>query len=479
MSAPRPWTGSAVRAALGLPPGEGADFTGISTDTRTVAPGALFVALKGERFDGHEYLDEALARGAAGAVVSEAFAAREGHRFPGLLFPVGDTLVALGRLAHHRRRELGARGVRVVGITGSSGKTTAKEMTRGALEGRWRVHATTGNLNNRVGLPLTILAAPDDASVLVLEMGTNEPGEIGALAAIAEPEIGVVTTIGPAHLEKLGSLDGVLREKTALLAGLPAHGWAVVGEEPAALATRARELVARVRVAGWSGAADPDLRPEDLHLREDGTWGFRWRGEPVLLRIPGRHAVLNALLALAVADLLQVPSAVAALGVSSVAPAGMRGERRRMGGLTVLVDCYNANPQSMRSALDSLVESPAPGGRVAVLGSMLELGEGAEAYHRELLDHALHLPLDLVVAVGAFADAARQVGERVTPSGGPALLVADGAAGAAALLAERLSGGETVLLKGSRGVALERVLPVLEEAFGGAENGAAPGGGVR
>lgn len=481
MTAPRPWTEAAVREALGLLPGEepGLRFPLVSTDTRTVGPGALFVALRGERFDGHAYVEEAFARGAAGAVVSEAWAAGEGSTFPGPLFPVTDTLVALGRLARHRRRELGARGARVVAITGSSGKTTAKEMTRGALSSTWRVHATAGNLNNRVGVPLTILAAPDDAQVLVLEMGTNEPGEISALAAIGEPEIAVVTTIGPAHLEKLGSLDGVLLEKTALVEALPVHGWAVVGDDPPALAARARELAGRVRVAGLSPAADEGLRPRDLHLRADGTWGFRWRGEPVLLRVPGRHAVANALLALAVSELLNVPADAAALGVSGVAPAGMRGERRRLGGLTLLVDCYNANPQSVRAALDSLAESPAEGGRVAVLGTMLELGSASATFHREVLHHALGLPLDLVVAVGEFAAAAREVGERVTPLGGPAVLMAADAPAAAALLSERLSGGETVLLKASRGVALERVVPVLEEALGEAGNGAGAAGGVR
>lgn len=480
MSAPRRWTEAAVRAALGLQGPAGAlHFPTVSTDTRTVTRGALFVALVGDRFDGHDYVDEAFARGAAGAVVSREFAASAGDPDRGLLFPVDDTLVALGALARYRRRELGTQGVRVVGITGSSGKTTAKDLTRGALAGRWRVHATAGNLNNRVGLPLTILAAPDDTQVLVLEMGTNEPGEIATLAAIAEPEIGVVTTVGPAHLEKLGSLEGVLEEKTALVAALPSHGWALVGEVPPALADRARTLAHRVRVAGFSDDVDPGLRPHDLHLRADGCWGFRWQGEPVLLRIPGRHAVADALLALAVAELLQVPADVAAVGVSSVAPAGMRGEQRRVGGLTLLVDCYNANPQSVRAALDSLAEAPAAGGRVAVLGSMLELGPASPAFHRELLHHALHLPLDLVVAVGEFATAAREAGERVTPQGGPALLAADDARAVGLLLAERLSGGETVLLKASRGVALERALPTLEATFGEAGNGATTGGGGR
>lgn len=478
MSAPRPWTEAEVRAALGLPGvpggGPGRTFRRVSTDTRTLEPGDLFVALAGERFDGHDFVTAALQAGAGVAVV---------HRNPPMLetseerlFRVGDTLEALGALARHRRRELGAGGTRVVGISGSSGKTTVKELCRAALEGIHRVYATPGNLNNRVGLPLTVLGAPEETEVLVLEMGSNEPGEIAALTAVAAPEMGVVTTVGPAHLEKLGSVEGVLVEETALVAGLPSGGWALVGEDPPVLAERARAMDVRLRVAGWGEGADPDLRPEDPRVGGDGCWSFGWRGARVELRLAGRHAVVDALLALGVAELLEVPAHEAVRGVSSVAPFGMRGERRRVGGLTLVVDCYNANPQSLRSALDTLAAAPAPGGRVAVMGSMLELGAASGDYHREVLAHALSLPLDLVVAVGEFAAVA---GSASSPRGrGPALLRAASAAEAAELLAARLSGGETVLLKASRGVALEEVLPVLEARFAPAE-GMAEGEGGR
>lgn len=464
MSAPAPWSEKGVRSALGLPAGGAGLFAAVSTDTRTVGPGDLFVALHGERFDGHDFVADAFARGAAGAVV---------HRDPsgvasgdeGRLFRVEDSLVALGALAHHRRRELGARGTRVVAITGSSGKTTVKEWTRAALAARWRVHATRGNLNNRIGVPLTILAAPADTGILLLELGTNEPGEIGILTAMAGPETSVITTVGPAHLEKLGSLQGVLEEKTSLAVGTAADGWVVVGDEPPSLAARVGELRSRVRVAGWSGGADPDLRPEDPRLEGGGTWSFGWSGQRVVLKVAGRHAVTGALLALAVSALYHVPPAAAAAAVSAVEPTGMRGERRRIGGLTVLVDCYNANPQSVRAGLATLAEGDAPGGRVAVLGSMLELGPESGEWHRQVLAWALTLQLDLVVAVGLFAEAAQGMGG-TTATGGPALLTADHPEAAAELLAQRLSGGETLLLKGSRGAALERVLPLLESTFG-------------
>lgn len=465
MSAPAPWTGDAVRAALGLPGSGDRLFPRVSTDTRTVGPGDLFVALSGGRFDGHDFVAEAFARGAGGAVVHRDPAGL-GPKDADRLFRVEDSLVALGALAHHRRRELGARGTRVVAITGSSGKTTVKEWTRAALATRWRVHATPGNLNNRIGVPLTILSTPPDTGMLLLELGTNEPGEIGLLTAMAAPETAVITTVGPAHLEKLGSLAGVLEEKTALAVGTAPDGWVLVGDEPPALAARVRELRPRVRVAGWTEGADRDLRPVDPRQGEGGNWSFGWAGQRVTLAVPGRHAVTGALLALGVAELHSVHASAAAAAVSGVEPTGMRGERRRIGGLTALVDCYNANPQSVQAALSTLAEGHAPGGRVAVLGSMLELGPASAEWHRQVLAGALALPLDLVVAVGLFAEAARGV-EGTTARGGPALLVAESPEEAAELLTQRLSGGETVLLKGSRGVALERVLPLLESAFGG------------
>ena len=281
------WTDREVREALGFPSQDGESgvaYTGISTDSRKVERGDLFLALSGDRFDGHDYVLDALARGAAGAVVSRDIGAGEGQP----IYPVPDTLQALGTLAHHRRKFLGAR---VVAITGSSGKTTTKNLLKETLQGSFRVHATQGNLNNRIGLPLTLLAAPDDAEALVLEMGTNEPGEIRALTEVAKPQIGVITTISETHLEKLGSLSGVLEEKLDLFRGLPGDGFALVGDEPPILEARAREVAPNLLVTGWSERVKPEHRPEDPKATEQGCYGFRWRGEPVQLRMPGRHSV--------------------------------------------------------------------------------------------------------------------------------------------------------------------------------------------
>ena len=463
------WTDRRVRAALSLedaPSFAGATFAGVSTDTRTLGGGELFVAIEGENFDGHDFVSDAVASGAAGVVVS-----RPVGLAPSLpVYRVPDTVVALGDLARHRRRRHGAR---VVAITGSSGKTTTKEFLREALQRSHRTHANAGNLNNRIGLPLTILEAPEAAEVLVLEMGTNEPGEIEALTAIAEPDIAAVTTVSDAHLEKLGSLEGVFREKLALVAGLAGRGAVVVGDQPPALAARTREMHPNVRVAGWSERADADLRPQNAHPDARGRHFFDWRNQRVHLQVPGRHAVYDALIALAISDLLRTPHGLAVRGLERYRPRGMRSEQLRAGDLTLLLDCYNANPQSVRAALDLLALIPSPGRRVAVLGSMLELGDRSEALHDELLGEALAQPVDVVLALGEFASAA----ERLRAAGGErraaALLADEDAARGYELLRERLEGNELILLKGSRGVALERMVPLIEADFGPAiRNGA-------
>ncbi len=469
MTAPFVWTDDHVRTALDVEPQEDCTlvFTGISTDSRTTREGNLFVALSGDNFDGHDYVSDALGKGARGAVVARPVEA-EGA----CVYPVEDTLLALGQLAGHRRSHLDAV---VVGITGSSGKTATKEMTRAAIEGSRRVHATPENLNNRIGLPLTLLDAPDDAEVVVLEMGTNEPGEIAALARIAEPQIGIVTTVSETHIEKLESLEGVLDEKLDLLRGLPDDGKAVVGDEPAVLSEEAGRIRSDVLVVGLGTGADAEYGPGESSMDEQGCWSFVWRGEPVKLRVPGRHSVQNALIALTVAELLDVPAAEATRGVGRVEAGSMRGEIRQIGGLTLILDCYNANPQSLRAALDLLVDVEPARTKVAVLGTMLELGARSEELHTVLLDKASTLGLDLVVATGEFALAAAKSGS--AESGGPAstiLSVMDPLEAYEELRA-RLAGDEVLLLKASRGVALERLIPLFERDFGDSAAGSGEG----
>lgn len=453
------WTDASVRQALNLPRDsdrlEGVRFSRVSTDTRTLGPGDLFVALTGDRHDGHEFLAEARAAGCLAAVVTAS-------RVPGIapadlvLYQVPDSLTAYGDLARYRRAQTGAV---VVGITGSSGKTTVKDLVVGALSSSFRVHASQGNFNNRIGLPRTVLECPDETEVLVLEMGTNEPGEIAELARIAGPVIGVLTTVSETHVEKLKDLDGVLREKLDLIRSLPEGGTAIVGDTPEVLSERARMVRSDVLVAGWTPRADAALQPRDARPKANGCWSFRWADCEVDLQISGRHGVYNALLALAVADALGVPAEDAASGLGGVSPAPMRGEHRALGELLVVVDCYNANPQSVVAGVEALFDISGAGRRIAVLGSMLELGPRSGEIHRGVLAQVLASGIDEVVTVGAFTSALTH--------GDAVLASAESVDDLAEILPSLLEPGDIVLLKASRGVRLERLLPVLQSRFTG------------
>ena len=451
------WSDVSVRQALGmrtdLAQAE-VEYVGVSTDSRSVSEGDLYVALVGEHFDGHDFVADAFSKGAVGAVVSRPAAGDPAGR----LYPVDDTLVALGRLAAWRRKKLDAP---VVAITGSSGKTTTKEMTAAALGQTYRVHATSGNLNNRIGMPLTLLATPQDVEAVVLELGTNEPGEIKALVHVARPDVAVITTVGESHLEKLGSLDGVLSEKLDILRGMVQGGQCIVGDEPPVLQERAKAICSSVKVVGWSERADADARPGNADVDVFGRYSFDWHGQRVTAPMAGRHAVSNALLALTIADHLGVPARDAVRGLGSARMGSMRGEFQRIGGLTLIVDCYNANPQSVRASLDVLEDQAVTGRKVAVLGSMLELGHATPGLHSEVLVDAVSRDIDLIVATGAFADAARCAGLR-----DERVITGDDWQSVYPTLLERLEGGEVILLKASRGIALEKMLPCLEADFG-------------
>jgi UDP-N-acetylmuramoyl-tripeptide--D-alanyl-D-alanine ligase len=454
------WSDAEVRTALGLPSGSDAaptTYRSVSTDSRSPGPDSLFVALRGPRFDGHDFVADAEAAGARGAVVSSPVDARADTA----IYPVDDTLVALGRLARHRRDALAAT---IVGVAGSAGKTSTKELTTAALAAGGKVHATRANENNRIGVPLTLLAAPSDARAVVVEMGTSERGEMAALTDIVRPDVAVLVTVGEEHLEGLGSREEAVEEELDLLRGLADGGRVIVGDSPADLAERARRLVPGLRVAGWSERADPDLQPREVEVDVWGHHSFSWEGGRVRLGTAGRHAVVNALLALAVARELGVDPEAAGAALEGVKARGMRGEIRQIGGLSVVLDCYNANPQSVKAALD-LLEVRAVGTRkVVVLGSMLELGRQSDGLHEAVLHDALSREIDVVVATGAFAAVPLDRGPRP-----PVVLRESDPRAAYALLREHLDGHETVLLKGSRGVALERLLPLLEVDFGSGE----------
>jgi UDP-N-acetylmuramoyl-tripeptide--D-alanyl-D-alanine ligase len=377
------------------------------------------------------------------------------------LYLVDDTLHALGRLARHRRRALSGK---VVAVAGSNGKTTTKELLRAALGGTLRVHATEANLNNQVGVPLTLLAAPEDAEVLVIETGTNEPGEIALLGAIAEPDLALITSIGEEHLEGFGSVAGVLEEELAILPSIRPGGEGFVADEPDELPGRARAILGgRLHLAGFSESAD--LRPEgEVGVRPDGSTEWRFRGVDVHVPLPGRHNVRNALLALGVAEALGVPLEEAARGIGAMSSPKMRNEWRRVGTVGVLADCYNSNPPSLRAAVELLASIPSDGAKVAVVGTMRELGDHADELHREAAATIAGLVgngIDRVVATGdfvaAFADLRERLGDRLVAAEDPIQAYEE--------LRPRLRGDETILLKGSRGVALERIIPLIERDF--------------
>jgi UDP-N-acetylmuramoyl-tripeptide--D-alanyl-D-alanine ligase len=448
------WTLDRVAAALGVESPRGpTELRAVTTDTRAVAAGDLFVALRGERFDAHDFLADAVAKGAAAVVVSDvARAARLGVP----VFLVPDTLAALGLLGRYRRR---AWNGPVVAVAGSNGKTSTKELLRAALGSVLTVHATAGNLNNQIGVPLTLLALPNDADAAVVEVGTNMPGEIALLRAIAEPTVAVLTSIGEEHLEGFGDLAGVLREEVAVFDGV---GLAVTPASQPEVAAAARGRVARVVDAGLDAG---DVRPERWSLDAEGRGVLVLDGVEVVVPLRGVHNLRNAMLALVVAREFGVPVERAAAGIAAMPQPSMRSAWEPLGRATLINDAYNANPPSARAALDLLDGLGPARQRVAVLGSMRELGPDAPALHEAVARYALATGADLVAGVGDFAGALRAAGP-----GDPRVVVADDVDALWALLAPRLAPDAVLLLKASRGMRLERLVPHLRQWAGAAES---------
>lgn len=433
-----------VSTALGKSPGPTGIFSEISTDTRTLTRGALFVALAGERFDGHDHLERAREAGAAAAVVREGTQPVAGLHF----FPVSDTLVAYGQLARARRKQLTGP---VVAITGSNGKTSTKEMTAAVLRTRYVTHATRHNLNNLVGIPQTILAAPANTGAMVIEAGANMPGEIASARAIIEPSVGMITNVAESHLEGFGSVGGVLREKLELIRDVPL---AIVGSEPPQLAIEARRIAQRVVTAGLAGA---DTSPASLRMQPSGQPSFTIDGLEIHLPLRGEHQAGNAMLAWTLVRELGLNPQAAAAELSSLVLPGGRGEILESGGFTIVHDAYNANPSSFRAAIATARAMRRDRRLVFVAGSMRELGPEAARLHREIAQGLVDLDPDLLAVVGDFVsalgDSASRLGDRLVKATDPVEL--------GPRLAGRLKGDELIFLKASRGVALERILPFL------------------
>ena len=423
----------------------------ICTDSRQLAAGQLFVPLVGERFDGHSFLSHAAAVGAQAALVQRDRAAQVPE---GLLhWLVDDTTAAYQQLALLHRRELSAA---VVAVTGSAGKTTTRELIRAALAPLGPVQASSGNENNDIGVPLTLLKAGTEHRAVVVEMGMRGLGEIERLSLAAEPDVAVITNIGTAHIGRLGSREAIAIAKCEITSHLKPDGLLVIPAGDPLLEAAVAEVwsgrVCRVALSDDLGAADADR----IGVLDQGQERLLLEGHSLHLPLPGRHNARNLLLAVAVALELGVP--LPALTALEVEVPGGRNRRLERGGITLLDETYNASPEAVLAALDLLAAQP--GRRFAVLGTMLELGEQSVALHRRVAERAAALGLDGLVVVSSGDEAAAMAAAAAPLS---RLAVVETPEQAVDPLAAWLQRGDVLLLKASRGVALERLIPLLPE----------------
>ena len=448
--------------------GRGEDsFVGVSTDSRTCQAGELFVPLKGEHHDGHDYIPKAIGRGVRGLLVEGRVLRQDGYRS---LLPTGvtavavpDTLTALGDLARAWRRRF---AIPVVSLTGSCGKTTTKEMTAQVLARFYRVLKNDMNLNNLIGLPQTLLQLDRSFEAAVVELGMNRFGEIRRLTEISEPTVGVLLNVHPAHTEGVGCVDGVARAKGELIQALSPAATLVYNADDLRVACQAVTFPGRS--LGFGFGPDADLRAVSRHLvgLEGQKVEVAWQGHtwPLTLAVPGEHQVLNALAATAVGLALDLPPEEIALALSDFGAIHRRSQVQTLpSGICLLNDCYNANPGSMAMALNTLTEIKSGGRAAAALGDMLELGAGAVEAHQELGRQTARAGLDLLVIYGnhrhdvaAGAEEAGLPPERLKP-------VATKEEGAN-LLKNFLMPGDWLLVKGSRSMKMEEVIELLEKS---------------
>ena len=440
------WTGDRIARALAaristLAPRGSHPLGNVSTDTRALRTGDIFVALAGDRFDAHDFVADAVASGARALVVSRPVAIGE-LNVP--VYLVDDTLVALGDLARFRRL---AWGGPVIAVAGSNGKTSTKELLRAALESRLAVHATTGNLNNRIGVPLTLLALPSDADVAVIELGTSIPGEIAMLRDISRPDVAIVTSIAEEHLEGFGDIAGVRREESSVFPGV-AVGIIPANDPDLAAASSPARLVT-------AGLDDGEVHATAWNVESDGTGTATVDDVVIHSPLRGAHNLRNLMLAIAAAREVGVGPADAARGIASLTPPPMRANWQKVGRALVINDAYNSNPGSAVAAIEMLAAAPGTQ-KVAILGSMLELGVNSDRCHDEVARAALSSPARIIGGIGEFAAALR----RVAPDDGR-VVVANDVEQLWAELGPQLQDDATILLKASRGARLERILPLI------------------
>jgi UDP-N-acetylmuramoyl-tripeptide--D-alanyl-D-alanine ligase len=423
---------------------------GYSIDSRIVHPGDLFFAVKGERLDGHDFVEQALANGALAAVVRKDQLRRFSDS--GRLVPVGDTLVALQTLAAAVRRLWGKM---VIGVTGSAGKTTTKDAIAHLLAARFRVLKSEGNLNNQFGLPLMVLRLEPEHEIAVIEMGMSHAGEITELARIAQPEIGVVTCVAPVHLEFFTSLSEIAKAKQELIQSLPGAGTAILNADDEYVAQFGRDFHGKVITFGIRNPAD--VRAESVASRRGVGSDFyvvtALGREVATLPLVGSHNIYNVLAAVAVALECGMGLSESVARLTTLVPAEKRGQVLLVAGATVINDCYNSNPKALDSMVDALAAMPARR-RIVVAGEMLELGAAAADMHRQSGAHMAERGIDLLVGVQG---AAKFMVEAANAGGVNAKFVSSPEE-AGEWLAGEVRPGDAILLKASRGVRLERAL---------------------
>ncbi|MFZ0295859.1 MAG: UDP-N-acetylmuramoyl-tripeptide--D-alanyl-D-alanine ligase [Candidatus Sulfotelmatobacter sp.] len=434
---------------------------GYSIDSRTVGSGQLFFAVKGERLDGHDFVEQALERGATSAVVRQDQLGRYSGDTKTKLLAVGDTLVALQTLATAVRKLWGEP---LIAVTGSAGKTTTKEAIAHVLSSRFRVLKSEGNFNNHFGLPLMLLKLEPEHHLAVIEMGMSHAGEIRALAKIAQPEIGVVTNVAPVHLEFFDSLAGIARAKYELIESLPASGTAVLNADDEYVSQFGRNFKGKVLLYGTH--ENSQVRAEKIQSKgADGTEFDVAVGsarERAVVPLVGEHNVLNALAAVAVGLESGLNLSQAVVALATLAPAEKRGQVLHMGNIAVINDCYNSNPKALEAMVDALTAVHAKR-RIVIAGEMLELGPAGEQMHRSAGRYIAEKKIDLLIGVRGLAesmvDAARQAGVQSE------FLTSPEQAGE--WLARETRDGDVVLLKASRGVKLEKALETWNARRGG------------
>jgi len=438
------------------------DIRRVTTDSRDVRPGDLFFALRGERFDGHRFVGEASAKGALACVCACGATPAVDTGPPVPLLWVENTVAALGRLAAHYRRSVMSVGTVVVAVTGSNGKTTTKCMIDHVLGGSLRGRASPKSFNNHIGVPLTLLSADADDRYLVVEVGTSAPGEIASLAAMASPDAAVITSIGEAHLQGLGSLEDVAAEKASLLQHVRPGGFAVVNiDQPEIRPQLAHTTGLRVVTVGTD--VNARLRVADRRSSIDHTT-FTLDGRfTVELPMPGAHHAMNAAAAFAVARWLGIACEQIIERLRTFVPPEGRTRRFEIGDLTLIDDAYNANPASVVAAIEALC-SAGSARRVLVLGDMLELGGGSGSYHVRMVKAAVEAGIEVLIAVGPMTAAAARSLDKSAP--GTQVYPCDNAQAACAILDVVLAPGDTVWVKASRGMRLDRVVGHLQARSG-------------